>query len=90
MPVAMPDCSSGTVETAASATTGLTMPIPAPPTRKPARSAVHCDPWSTPDMSTRPRPQKNRPRLSRTLLCTRPISEPAIGAMMNDAIVIGR
>src|SRR5581483_3152791 len=103
IPVAMPSCrnvlfkpeaiparSRCTVDTAVDASGALTKPIPTPPIRKPARSAVQPESTSIRLISHIATAQRARPAPSRILTGRRDDSRPATGAAKNETALIGR
>ena len=78
-PDPMPLRSTGTTATDDEASTGLTIPMPAPASRNPGRSWVHPDPGVVVAISSRPTATSSSPMLIGNRLWTLTVRRPAIG-----------
>ena len=90
-PDPMPLRSTGTTATDDDASTGLTIPMPAPASRNPGRSCVQPDPGVVVAINRSPsatRPESDGSSGNGSGLLT--VRRPAMGATKNDITVIGR
>ena len=89
-PEAMPLRCGCTTDTAAEARTGLTVPTPAPHSRKPGNRTVQAECGLVVAMNRSPPVIRIMPIPSRRRECTRTVSRPAKNATPKDISVRGR